>query len=372
MVRVVMAHPSPDLYGSDRMLVESVRALAEKAEITVTLPTDGPLSVLIREAGAKVEILPVPVLRKAYLKPAGLVKLAWALATTLPRMVSYLRRDRPSVLYVNTVTIPWWLLAGRLARVPKVVCHVHEAEEGVPGPIRRALALPLRLAHTIIAISHSVRDRIVADGGPDGKTTVIHNGVAGPPPTDPRPEHGGHLVLVGRLSPRKGNDVAVEAAKLLVGRGHTIRLTLAGTIFPGYEWYETDLRAKAAEAGAEVVFAGFTDPVWPLLATADVVLVPSRVEPFGLVAVEGMLARRPVVASEVQGLAEIVNDGKNGLLVTPGDPVALADAVETLLNDWAAAKALANRAYDDAVSRFSLLRYTTAMERAILGPDADV
>ncbi|WP_062431101.1 glycosyltransferase family 4 protein [Herbidospora daliensis] len=369
MVRVVMAHPSPDLYGSDRMLVESVRALAETAEITVTLPKDGPLSALIRDAGAEVEILPVPVLRKAYLKPAGLVKLTWELATTLPRMVSYLRRDRASVLYVNTVTIPWWLLAGRLARVPKVVCHVHEAEEAVPAPVRRALALPLRLAHTIIAISRSVRDRIVADGAPDGKTTVIHNGVAGPPPTDPRPEHEGHLVLVGRLSPRKGNDVAVEAAKLLAERGHAIRLTLAGTIFPGYEWYEAELRAKA---GPEVVFAGFADPVWPLLATADVVLVPSRVEPFGLVAVEGMLARRPVVASEVQGLAEIVDDGKNGLLVAPGDAVALADAVESLLTDWPAAKALANRGFDDATSRFGLVRYTTAMKRAILGPEADV
>ncbi|WP_066361025.1 glycosyltransferase family 4 protein [Herbidospora mongoliensis] len=369
MVRVVMAHPSPDLYGSDRMLVESVRALSELAEITVALPAEGPLCTLIKKAGAEVEILPVPVLRKAYLKPVGLLRLAAELATTLPRMVSHLRKNRPAVLYVNTVTIPWWLLAGRLARVPRVVCHVHEAEESVPGPIRRALALPLRLAHSIIAISHSVRDRITADGAPDGKTTVIHNGVAGPPPTDPRPEHEGHLVLVGRLSPRKGNDVAVEAAKLLVSRGHTIKLTLAGTIFPGYEWYEAELRAKA---GPEVIFAGFADPVWPLLATADVVLVPSRVEPFGLVAVEGMLSRRPVVASAVQGLAEIVHDEKTGLLVPPGDPVALADAVEILLNDWTAAKALANRGFDDAVSRFGLQRYTEAMKREILGPDADV
>ncbi|GAB1824374.1 glycosyltransferase [Herbidospora sp. RD11066] len=369
MVRVVMAHPSPDLYGSDRMLVESVRALAETAEITVVLPIDGPLRTLITEAGAKVEIVPVPVLRKAYLKPLGLLKLARELATGLPRMVSYLRKNRPSVVYVNTVTIPWWLLAARFARVPRVVCHVHEAEENVPGPIRRALALPLRLAHAIIAISHSVRDRIVADGGPDGKTTVIHNGVAGPPPSEPRENHEGHLVMVGRLSPRKGNDVAVEAAKILVGRGVPVKLTLAGTIFPGYEWFEAELRAKA---GPEVVFAGFTDPVWPLLATADVVLVPSRVEPFGLVAVEGMLARRPVVASAVQGLAEIVKNEENGLLVAPGDAVALADAVEILLNDWPAAKALANRGFDDAMSRFSLQRYTAAMKQAILGSEADV
>ncbi|WP_061294918.1 glycosyltransferase [Herbidospora cretacea] len=369
MVRVVMAHPSPDLYGSDRMLVESVRALSELAEITVTLPADGPLCALIREAGAEVEILPVPVLRKAYLKPVGLLRLAATLAARLPRMVSYLRENRPSVLYVNTVTIPWWLLAGRLAGVPKVVCHVHEAEESVPGPIRRALALPLRLAHSIIAISQSVRDRIVADGAPDGRTAVIHNGVAGPPPTDPRPDHEGHLVLVGRLSPRKGNDVAVEAANILVSRGVPVKLTLAGTIFPGYEWYEAELRAKA---GPEVTFAGFADPVWPLLDTADVVLVPSRVEPFGLVAVEGMLARRPVIASDVQGLAEIVRDKENGLLVAPGDAVALADAVEILLNDWTAAKALANRGFDDAMSRFSLLRYTAAMRQAILGPEADV
>jgi glycosyltransferase involved in cell wall biosynthesis len=86
---------------------------------------------------------------------------------------------------------------------------------------------------------------------------------------------------------------------------------------------------------------GIQNPVWPWLAEADIVVVPSRWEPFGNVAVEGMLARRPVVASSVQGLTEIVRPGQTGLLVPPDDPAALAAAIATLLGDWPRAKALA-------------------------------
>ena len=62
-------------------------------------------------------------------------------------------------------------------------------------------------------------------------------------------------------------------------------------------------------------------------------LVPSRVEPLGNTAVEAMLAQRPLVASRVQGLAEIVEDGRTRLLVPPGDPAALADATARFLED---------------------------------------
>jgi glycosyltransferase involved in cell wall biosynthesis len=112
----------------------------------------------------------------------------------------------------------------------------------------------------------------------------------------------------------------------------------------------------AGTTGA-VVFAGFRPSVWDSLAAADIAIVPSRVEPFGNVAVEAMLAGRPVVASATQGLLEIVKDGDNGLLVPPDDPVALADALQRLLDDWDGAVAMAKRAHEDAGRRFGKDRY---------------
>ncbi|MDL4772332.1 MULTISPECIES: glycosyltransferase family 4 protein [Thermomonosporaceae] len=358
---VVLAHPSPDLYGSDRMLIESVRALAPDWRVLVTLPAGGPLSAALAEAGAEIVILPVPVLRKAYMSPLGLVRLAFAATRALPAAWRLLRRERAAVLYVNTVTIPLWLVAARLARVP-ALCHVHEAEDGVPRPVRAALSLPLRLARTLVVNS---RASAAALGGAGRRGQVIYNGVDEPGRvTEPRAEPGppARIALVGRLSPRKGSDVAVRAAGLLRERGYDTSLTLVGDIFPGYEWFEAELREAAS---GEVVFAGFRPSVWESFAEADIAIVPSRVEPFGNVAVEAMLAGRPVVASATQGLVEIVTDGENGVLVRPDDPAALADGIARLLDDWNGALAMAKRARADAARRFGKDRYHRELREAV-------
>jgi glycosyltransferase involved in cell wall biosynthesis len=373
---VVLAHPSPDLYGSDRMLVESVRALVPVRRVVVTLPAEGPLSQALRDAGARIEILPVPVLRKAYMSPVGLVRLAFATLRALPKAVRLLRRTGAEALYVNTVTIPIWLVAARLARVP-ALCHVHEAEDGVPGPVKAALAAPLRLARAVVVNS---RASAAALGSAARRSQIIYNGVEEPPAvTEPRSRLTGpvRIVLVGRLSPRKGSDIAVRALLLLRERGYDASLTLVGSVFPGYEWFEEELRALAGEAlrDGAVTLAGFRPEVWGSFAGADIAIVPSRVEPFGNVAVEAMLAGRPVVAAATQGLAEIVRDGGNGVLVPAGDPVALADGVARLLDDWDGALAMAGRARADAARRFGKDRYHRELReavRALTDPDVSV
>src|SRR5699024_5942754 len=163
------------------------------------------------------------------------------------------------------------------------------------------------------------------------------------------------VVVVGRLSPRKGIDVAVEAVGLLGRRGHDVRLEVCGTTFEGYEWFEDELRERitALDLADRVELRGYVRPTWGVLASADVVLVPSRAEPFGNTAVEALLAGRPLVASAVQGLVEIVDDGRTGLLVTPADPVALADGIERLLADPGLAARLAAAGLADARERFS-------------------
>jgi glycosyltransferase involved in cell wall biosynthesis len=106
--------------------------------------------------------------------------------------------------------------------------------------------------------------------------------------------------------------------------------------------------------------------VWPWLANADIILVPSRVEPFGNVAVEAALARRPVIASAVQGLREIVRAGDTGVLVAADDSEAVADAVIAMSGDWPSAILMAARAHDDAVARFGTERYAADLLRLLV------
>jgi len=311
------------------------------------------------------------VLRKAFLSPKGLLRLGLQTIRYTPGMWRLLRTTRPDVVYVSTVTVPWWLVLARAGR-SRVVCHVHEAEE-LPRALGAALVSPLLLAHDVIANSSVSRDILVRDLPPlRRRTRVLYNGVAGPERTTaPRADLTApvRLALVGRVSPRKGTDVAVQAVSLLRERGIETTLDLIGGIFPGYEWFEDDVRRAVKEAGldGQVRWRGILPDIWAALGEADIALVPSRVEPFGNAAVEAMLAGRPVVAGDTQGLREIVRPGDNGELAAPGDAAALADAVARLVGDWPAARRRAEAAQAEARDRFSVRRYRDDVAALIAG-----
>lgn len=377
--RVLLVHPSPDLYGSDLQMVSAARGLSERQwSVSVLLPGPGPLLSRFDETdGVTVSTSSFRVLRKSLLSAAGLLGLLVDLPFALVRLTRIVRRSKPDVVYVNTVTIPWWIAAARFAGIP-VIVHVREAEEGGPRVLRWALAAPLLLADRVVTNSAASREALLAViPRLARRTSVIYNGIAGPD----RPAGTGHsardsaadgarpsadgsadtkrLVLVARLSERKGIDVAIDALGLLRSEGRDVQLEICGTVFEGYEWYEEQLRERADrdDVRGAVQFLGYVSPTWPLLNEADIVLVPSRTEPFGNTAVEGLLAARPVIASRVQGLREIISHGETGLLVQPGDAVELAAAIATLLDDPGLADTLAARGYEDAVARFSIDRY---------------
>lgn len=357
--RVLVAHPSAETYGSDLQLLESVVGLRDAGcEVTLCVPETGPLIDLV-EGVADVRVAPFPVLRKALLRPGPFVRLVASMPAVLLRLARLIRTFRPDVVYVNTVTLPLWNLAARLARRP-VLVHVHEAEEDVPRLVRVVLGAPLLLARRVVANSGTAA-RVVGDAVPRlrARTVVVVNGVPDHGVLDESAVRPGHVVLVGRLSPRKGTDVALDAVGLLRAAGRDVTITLCGTVFDGYEWFEQQLRERAARPDLEgaVEFAGYVSPTRSVLATAQAVLVPSRVEPFGNTAVEALLAGRPLVASAVQGLAEIVRPGRTGTLVPPDDARALADAVAGVLDDPDAARGRAVTGRDDAVRRFGLDRY---------------
>jgi len=172
---------------------------------------------------------------------------------------------------------------------------------------------------------------------------VLANGVAGPPTgaSSPREELGGALrvLYLGRLSPRKGPDLIIEAATTLRRKGVDVRMVLAGATFIGYEWYEAELRESLRAAGLreDEVLVGFRDSIWPLLDDCDVLVVPSRLdEPFGNTAVEGVLAQRPVIVSDTTGLQEAAAGYPTAQFIRRNDSEALAAALQRLVDDWSA------------------------------------
>lgn len=228
-------------------------------------------------------------------------------------------------------------LARPLARRP-IVWHLHDilsrAHFGA-AQIALQIGLANRAAEGVIAPSQAVAEAFVAAGGKEKLVRVVANGVAPAPQTTPRSQlraalglPAGPLVGVfSRLSPWKGQDVALRALESTPGA----QILLAGAALFGPEAdYEQKLRAQAAQPAlaGRVHFLGQRGDVPDLMRAVDVVVHPSvDPEPFGLTLVEAMLAQTPVFASANGAAPEVLDNGACGLLLTPGDASALAQAL---------------------------------------------
>ncbi|MCE5289172.1 MAG: glycosyltransferase family 4 protein [Nocardiaceae bacterium] len=369
---VLIAHPSADVYGADLQLLESVSSFVDVGvRVSVVVPAGGPLVAQLVERGAAVSELPFPVVRRSNKSLAGLVKMLVGALYRLPCLIAIIRRERPTAVYVNTVTIPWWLVAARIARV-RVVCHVHEAvpNEGLAG--RLALYGPLVLAsHVIVNSEATARAARATVARLHSKTTVVPNGVPYRPsePTAPPARQQTQLGVIGRLSPNKGTIDAIEATALLRKWGYDVRLHIFGSVFEGYEWYERKLRNRASHGDLReaVVFHGYMRPVWPALDGLDIVVAPSHLEASGNTVVEAQYSRRPVVASLAEGHQESIVSGESGMLVPIGEPAGLASAIKKLIEETGLAAELAQGGWERATARNSVDAYCRAVRHLTIG-----
>lgn len=141
--------------------------------------------------------------------------------------------------------------------------------------------------------------------------------------------------FVGRFSPGKGHQEFLIAASILARKHSNIRFLVVGEASFGEQAYERKIRAMCTSLGLDgiVMFAGFRTDIADVMAAFDILAFPSYAEAFGLVLIEAMAMERPVVASNCDGVLDIVLDGVTGIHVNPRDPQQLADAIEKLGND---------------------------------------
>ncbi len=156
--------------------------------------------------------------------------------------------------------------------------------------------------------------------------------------------------LVAKLWSGKGHAATIDAVKQLVDVHQNIKLVIVGE---GY--LREDLEQQTRESGLErhVIFTGFRSDIPDLNAMFDIAVLPSDFEGMGRVLLEAMVMGTPVVASNVGGIPDIVDDGKTGILVPPGNVNSLADAIATLLRDPSLRERMGRAGYDKITQQFS-------------------
>ncbi|MDV6331829.1 glycosyltransferase [Asticcacaulis sp. 201] len=202
-----------------------------------------------------------------------------------------------------------------------------------------------------ICVSSSVHDSLKAAHPELPLYDVANFGPLDARDVKPAPSHTPILGTLGRLHAQKGIDVMIRALALLQKENIILPLRIAGD-----GPLSAQLHALAHEQGVErqTDFRGWVSPAADYLHGLDLFILPSRIEPFGLVVAESMAAGVPVVATDIDGPKEILKDGALGYLCPPDDPHALAEAIKRAIGDWKTTLAKARAAQDHALSHYSL------------------
>jgi glycosyltransferase involved in cell wall biosynthesis len=306
-------------------------------------------------------------------------------ATAVARVVDLFRARPPEIVHNHMYraevvgTRAALALAEQGLPRPYVVSTIHSSR--VRNEEDRALLRRLTPSmDRLIAVSRAIVAKLVTEGRTATQVDLIYNGVdlqryeytdacCTLPEEYGFPEGTPLVGVVARLEPEKGHQTLLEAwprvhenvpqAKLLIiGEGSqraTLEalaedLDLLGERCSGDRCVGT----RRARPGAQVLFTGLRDDVPAVTAALDVAVLPSYREAQGLALLEAMALRRPVVATNVGGVPEMVEDGVTGLLVPPRDPVALGAAIARVLTDHPLADMLARAGHDFVHANFSL------------------
>ncbi len=293
-------------------------------------------------------------------------------AAVLGRLWGLVSAFKPDVLHTHLLKADaLGAVAGRFGGARVTIASKHNDEAALRRPwVSHVHGWLSRLDDRVIVLSDHVGRYVVEAGRvrPDAIRRVYYGIDLGKFPvaladTAARairrdldvPADAPFLLCVARLDPQKGHPVLLDAMSLLLQRDPTARLVLVGAGQQAGDDYVAALhrRAAAPDLDGKVIFAGERTDVPRLMAACDVFVMASLWEGFGLVFLEAMAAGKPVVATRVSAVPEVVIDGVTGLLVPPEDPPALAGALHRLCDDAAERRRLGAAGYQRVREHFT-------------------
>lgn len=357
--------------GAQRSLLELIDTLATRGvQSRVVVPEEGYLTNHLQARG-------VPYIVYRYWPWTGQTPLPWwdrSLKKPLVHLIrgarlgNLIRGWQCQLVVTNTLTVCEGALAASILGVPHITYvreygdldHGYHFELGPRWSVRLLGMLSTRVAFNSAALAKHYRRQL-----PRTPTRVIYNAVAVPtespaaslPTRSPDPDARFSCVLVGYLTPGKGHEDAIRAVADLAGRGLLVNLKLVGGTGPAD--YVARLRRLIDSLGvaALIDMVGHVPEPRRFFLQSDVALMCSRMEAFGRVTVEAMKHGIAVIGARSGGTSEVIRDGFNGFLYTPGDAHDLADKIEQLARDRDGARRMGDRARWFATGMFSLDRY---------------
>jgi len=346
---------SNNLFGQEIVLLNIAKGInGYNLEPIVVLPEDGIFADALRNEGITVKLIKLSRFRKRNPLP---------FIITLIKLYNFIRREGIDIIHTSGLyPNQYCSIVAKLARIP-CICHVHSTIYS-KREIKNSL---LKFSNLTIAVSNGVREKIAEAGIDEANIRLVYNGIQ---PFKYKIEEAkvakikddfglakNYKIIgqIGQITERKGIIYFIRMAEIVVKHMQNVRFLLIGDdkYQPGYmeEMKELSNRLFLKDY---IIFTGFRNDIPELITSLDVLTLSSLIEGFGIVLIEAMMLSKPVIATDIPGVNEVVENGTNGILVPARDYVAMANSALTLLTDKELAGRLINNAKKKVLTEFTL------------------
>lgn len=293
--------------------------------------------------------------------------------SVLWRLYQDMKADRYDIVHTHGFKADLWgAIAGKLSAVPLIISTIHNQEQYLKNPFISLLEkwIISSIDDTIIVVSEGVKRFLIkACGIPQAKIKKVYYGINPEDikidkSKDIRGEFGigqdGILIgCVGRLTEQKGHRYLIQAAGKIIERNPKAKIFIIGR---GKQEKHLKNLAKSFNLDSGVIFTGFRKDAYSIIDKLNLIAMPSLWEGLGLVLLEAMALGKPIVATDVGGIPEVVENKKTGILVPAKDSKALAEAISDLLEDYPAAARMGEMGKATVKERFSSAKMVKEIE----------
>ncbi len=382
MKSILFIHQSAELYGSDKTILMFISSLDKTKYLPIViLPFEGPLKVEFEKNNIKVIISPVLKLYRKMFTPSNMIKFFKEYKEGIKALEKLHKEYDFKLVYSHTLAA----LIGISFAQKNNIKHLWHVQEIIAKPKIFNLAfkkiLAIKSNHKIIYDSkETMKFWINGNETLTKKSEFIWNGLDVNQKSITSSEtiekvrkdffevqnNSVVIGLIGRINSWKGQQLLLKAFSLIAEKQPKAKLVFIGSAPPNQEFFETDLINKIKTYNLEdsVKIIPFQNNIWQFWDSIDIAVVPStEPEPFGMVAIEAMMAKKPVIAANHGGLTEIVMPNKTGILFEPNNEKALAEALMDLLNNSEKRKTFGEEGYIRANTHFSLKNHVDKFEK---------
>lgn len=382
MKNVLIVNQSAELYGADKAILELICNFPKNFRPIVVVHEEGPFKKILEEKGIQVIKCSVIKVKRGILKPNFFLNLPLDYLKSVNTIKKALGNEKIDLIHSNATSVFLGAFMSFFQRIPHV-WHVHEI-----------IVEPKKIAYLYPKVVHFFSDFVIFNSMATSnhfisknkklfrKSGVVYNGqtrnidfldnesITQIRENDFKITRDKIVIgLVGRISKIKGQFLLLKSFQTLTRKYSNIHLVFIGSTVASQESFLEKLKDKVNEFGLEknITFIDFRSNIWPIYDALDIVVVPSiEQESFGLVATEGMLSNKPVIAANHGGLCEIVIDNETGLFFEPRNSGDLAKKIEVLILNPDLRDRFGKNGHQRVKDFFSTQKYISSIEKIYL------